>query len=255
MPSPLPISSLTPILKSTKISGHLLFRDSSDPLVANCIPHFKTGSRHVEEAVTTTESDVQNKLISGHHQFGCKGLGYSPGPKIPSNKSTKLYHKFISSHYKNIDDIYSISKAVQLQVQGQWTQWINYIQNDFSWKSLLALPVNLVSFCLASTFDVLPSPSNIRRWKISTDAACTLCRKDVCTTAHILGACKVALKQGRYTFRHHVVPREIASSVNTFIGSIELVVSKEQNFIKFGKKDTKVKHKKDSSCGYLTPEC
>ena len=48
---------------------------------------------------------------------------------------------------------------------------------------------------------------------------------------------------------------EIVSSLNTFIGSIELVVSKEQNFIKFGKKDTKVKHKKDSSCGYLTPEC
>ena len=218
--------------------------DSQDPLVANYIPQLKTGSWHVEEAVTTTESDVKNKLISGHHQFGRKGLGYSPGPKIPSNRSTKLYCKFISSHYKNIDDTYSISKAVQLQVQGQWTQWINYIQNDFSWKSLLALPVNLVSFCLASTFDVLPSPSNIRRWKISTDAACTLCRKDVCTTAHILGACKVALKQGRYTFRHDVVLREIVSSLNTFISSIESAVNKEQNFIKFIKKGTKVKQKR-----------
>ena len=87
----------------------------------------------------------------------------APGPKILSKKSTKLYHKFISSHYKNIDDTYSISKAVQLNVQGQWAQWVNYIQNDFSWKSLLALPVNLVSFCLASTFDILPSPSNIQQ--------------------------------------------------------------------------------------------
>ena len=111
--------------------------------------------------------------------------GYFPGPKTPSNKSTKLYRKFISNHYKNIDDTYSISKAMQLQAQGQWTQWINYIQNNFLWKSLLALPVNLVSFCLGSGFDVLPSPSNIRRWKISTDAACALCKKDVCTTAHI----------------------------------------------------------------------
>ena len=33
--------------------------------------------------------------------------------------------------------------------------------NDFSWKSLLALPVNLVSFCLVLTFDILPSPRNI----------------------------------------------------------------------------------------------
>ena len=140
---------------------------------------------------------------------------------------------------------------MQLQVQGQWIQWVNYIQNYFSWKSLLALPVNLVSFCLASTFDILPTLSNIRRWKISTDATCTLCRKDVCTTAHILGACKVALKQGRYTFRHDVVLREIVSSLKTFIRSIESVVSKEQNFIKLVKKDIKVKQKKTPRVGTL----
>ena len=61
---------------------------------------------------------LKNKLISGHHQFGHAGLGYFPGPKTP-NKSTKLYPKFTSSHYKNTDEIYSISKPVELQVQGQ----------------------------------------------------------------------------------------------------------------------------------------
>ena len=87
--------------------------------------------------------------------------------------------------------------------------------------------------------------------KISTDAACTLSGNDVGTTAHILGACKVALKQGRYTFRHDVVLRELVSSLNNFIGSIELVVSKEQNFIKFVKKGTKVKQKKTPHVGTL----
>ena len=66
-----------------------------DPLVPNCIPQLKTGPWHVEEAVATTKSDIKNKLISGHYQFGRKGLGYSPGQKIPCNKSTNLYHKFI----------------------------------------------------------------------------------------------------------------------------------------------------------------
>ena len=126
------------------------------------------------------------KLISGHHQFRRKSLVYFHGPKIPSNKSTNLYPEFISSHYRNIYDTYSISKAARLQVQGQCTQLINYLKNDFSWKSLLTLPASLVSFCLASTFDILPLPSNIPRWKILTDAACTFCRKDVCTTAHTL---------------------------------------------------------------------
>ena len=225
--------------------------DSEDPLIANCIPQLKTGPWHVEEAAATTESDVKNKLISSHHQFGRKGPGYSPGPKIPPHKPTKLYRKFISSHYKGTDDTYSISKVAQLQVQGQWTQRVNYIQNGFSWESLLALPDNLVSFCLASTFDILPSPSNIRRWKISADATCTLCRKDVYTTALILGPYKVALKQGRYTFKNDVILQEIVSSLKTFLRGKESVVSKEQNFIKFVKKGTKVKQKKTPHVGTL----
>ena len=57
-------------------------------------------------------------------------------------------------------------------------------------------------------------------------------------------ACKVALKQGRYTFRHDVVLQEIVSSLKFFICSIESVVSKEQNFIKLVKEGTKAKHKK-----------
>ena len=61
----------------------------------------------------------------------------------------------------------------------------------------MAMPANLTSFCLASTYDTLPSPTNLKRWRITTEAMCTLCSKDVCTTAHILGACKVALQQGR----------------------------------------------------------
>ena len=136
-------------------------------------------------------------------------------------------------------------KQYSCKFHDQWTQWVNYIQNDFSYflsTILLVLPVNLVYFCFASTFDILSSSSNIRQWKISTDATCTLCKKDVCTTACILGACKVALK-GRYTFRHKVFLREIVSSLKTF-SSIESVVSKEQNSIKFVKKGTRVKRKR-----------
>ena len=46
-----PINSLTSVLKSAKISGHLLLPDSEDPLVATCLPQLKTESWHEEEAV------------------------------------------------------------------------------------------------------------------------------------------------------------------------------------------------------------
>ena len=74
----------------------------------------------------------------------------------------------------------------------------------------MAMRPNLILFCLASTFDTLPSLTNLKRWSISAEATCTLCRKDVCTTAHILGDCKVSLQQGRYTLRYDTVSHSFA---------------------------------------------
>ena len=109
---------------------------------------------------------------------------------------------------------------MQLLVQGHWTRWENYVKHDLSWKSLLAMPPNLLSFCLNSTYDVLPSPSNLKRWRISSEACCNLCGKKICTTAHVLSACKTALTQGRYTFRHDSVLHELLAAIKKFSNEI-----------------------------------
>ena len=146
------------------------------------------------------------------------GMGLDTPPHQKSqDKSSKHYQRYISEYHKSIDDTYAFSKAVQLQVQGQWTRWMNYVQQDFSWASLMAMPANLTSFCLASTYNTLPSPANFKRWRITTEAMCTSCSSDVCTTAHVLGACKVSLQQGRYTFRQDTVLRENTEFFKTFI--------------------------------------
>ena len=128
-----------------------------------------------------------------HHQHNCHKLGYIKTSNVLSDKSSRDYRTFISSHHKEIDGMCAISKAVQLEVQGKWTKWLNYIQQNFPWKSLIATPVNLTSFCISLTNDTLPSQSNLKRWKLTTEASWFLCNKYRCTTSHILGACKVAL--------------------------------------------------------------
>ena len=45
-PFPLPTNSLTLILQFTKISSHLLLRDSQDSLIANCIPQLSSEQAH-----------------------------------------------------------------------------------------------------------------------------------------------------------------------------------------------------------------
>ena len=48
---PLPIKSLSSALKASKISGHLLLRNSQYPLVSSCIPKLQAGTWKVEDAV------------------------------------------------------------------------------------------------------------------------------------------------------------------------------------------------------------
>ena len=129
---------------------------------------------------------------------------------------------------------------------------MNYVQQDFPWVSLMAMPANLTSFCLASIYDILPSPTNLKRWRITTEAMCTLCSKDVCTTAHILGACKVSLQQGRYTFRHDTVLGKVIEAPKTLILNIkETVPISAKSSIKVVKKGTKVPCKRSPPVGIL----
>ena len=115
------------------------------------------------------------------------------------------------------------------------------------------MPVNLSSFCISSTYDTLPSPSNLKRWKLTTEASCFLCNKDPCTTSHILGDCKVALSQGRFTFRHDNVLRIIITIIRSSIKNIKSTVpaSNQPIKIKFVKKGTRVKNKNSSPSGIL----
>ena len=106
------------------------------------------------------------------------------------------------------------------------------------------MPASLASFCLASTYETLPSPTNLR-WRITTETMCTLCSKDVCTTAYFLGACKVSLLQGRYPFSHDTVLRHVIAALKTFISNIrEAVPISAKTSIKFLNKGVKVPRKR-----------
>ena len=70
-----------------------------------------------------------------------------------------------------------------------------------------------------------------------------LCKKDTCTTSHILGAWKVTLSQGKFTFCHGNVLRMIINNIRSSIKSIKSTVptSKQPIKIKFVKKGNQSK--------------
>ena len=113
----------------------------------------------------------------------CMDLDTPPHPRSLETNPRKHYQRYISDHHKSTDDTYAVSKAVQLQVQSQSTRFMSHLQQDLSWAPLMAMPANLTSFCLASTYNTLPSPTNLKRWIITTEAMYTLCSEDLCATA------------------------------------------------------------------------
>ena len=124
-------------------------------------------------------------------------------------------------------------------MQGYWIQWCNFVKNDYSWKTLLAMPPALLSFSLEATYNTLPCPSNLKRWRLTTESSCFLCNKSVCTSAHILGACNVALSQGRFTFRHDSILRELVLAFKDFLFQYKPNNTSHHGFINFVKQGSK----------------
>ena len=69
------------------------------------------------------------------------------------------------------------------------------------------------SFLIRSVYDLLPSNANLVRWGKKEDPTCPLCNGRQ-TTEHVLSSCKVALSQGRYTWRHNRVLQELAVAIS-----------------------------------------
>ena len=127
-------------------------------------------SCHVKVTLNSITS-VEANIIKGLR------LDTPPLPR-PQKIFKRLQEIYIKPPPKKL--MMPMSKAVQLQIQSQWTRWLNYIQQDFSWVSLMAMPANLTFFFLASTFDTLPPLTNLKRCRMTTEAMSTLCSKDMC---------------------------------------------------------------------------
>ena len=91
---------------------------------------------------------------------------------------------------------------IQCVQQGQVTRWEEHVvERKIGWSDIWEWNTLRLSFLLQSTYDVLPSPVNLVRWKVQKVDKCR-CGK-LGTMKHILSNCLLALN--RYTWRHNEV--------------------------------------------------
>ena len=242
-PCLLPINSLSSVYKSIKENAFLQLRDSKDPIIASIPPSLNCGSAwSVKYEVENAEQRIQFNRILGYTQSDRSGLGMRTLRNIPE-KATKEYRKSVGELSKKQDDEEAFAKAVQMSLQGQWTKWQNYIANDLSWKTIWAMPPNLLSFCIGSTYNTLASPSNELRWGLSVDSSCKLCNKTNCTISHILSGCYFSPQEGRYGYRHDNVLKVLVDNITTFLSKKPPSIPKKINKVEFVREGTLVKRK------------
>ena len=116
------MKSLTSILKSTKVSGHLLLRESADKQISKSASQLKCGFWDVAETVVDAESRLEFQKVIGYHQTSRAGFGSFKSPSIPPRNSHE-YRRLISDLVGEVDENAYHAKSVQLHLQGYWTKW------------------------------------------------------------------------------------------------------------------------------------
>ena len=185
-------------------------------------------------SVQTSESILQFSDMFGAPNVGRSGLGARKAEKR-APKGTKLYRTQVKVANKSLDDEADVAKAVSYTVQCNWTRWVNYVKNDLTWTKVLNMNPTLLKFCLQSTYDTLPTPANLYRWRISPETSCPLPNCDkYCTTAHVLSGCKVALRQHRFTWRHDSILADLHAELADFLAEAKETCGRaSRNHIKF----------------------
>ena len=143
-------------------------------------------------------------------------MSKNPSQNIPP-VGTKDYRKLVSDTVAITHDQMILDSNEGKKLQTNWTSWSNFLRNDLSWKCIWALGPNLLRFCVQSTFNTLPSPNNLLRWRISAESSCALCDVTNCTLPHILSGCKFSLNNGRWEFRHDSVLKVLVCRIEEML--------------------------------------
>ena len=119
----------------------------------------------------------------------------------------------VSLSVKNVES--HLSKVNTLQKQGDFLSLAEKEKGDAVWKSFIYnIKKGTMKFILNSITNTLPTGNNLLQWGKSTSDHCKLCRGKE-TTCHVLNNCKVALDQGKYTWRHDSILSYIADCLDT----------------------------------------
>ena len=138
------------------------------------------------------------------------GIGYGEWKKPWDRMSESEKRNEVMLRVKTNIERQQQTEYGSLELQSGWARWReDVVDMGMSWSSLFQMGDSLVGFMLRSVYGTAVTPSRVAKWSDEEDGMCKMCKNKLGTIQHILSGCRVALSQGRYTWRHDKVLREI----------------------------------------------
>ena len=198
----LPLTSIVEIYKAGKVRTVMMLRESRDQRISTDPPDVRTARKwQAESATSDIISSLEHRDIVGSTQTGRAGLGngdFRPFRQMPQRDRRTAAAGQVRKIEAERREVHLVQCAQQGQVFG-WEEHV--VERKIGWSEIWEWNTSRLSFLLRSTYDVLPSPVNLVRWKVQEDDKCR-CGK-LGTMKHVLSNCHLALD--RYTWRHNEV--------------------------------------------------
>ena len=211
----LEIPSISALYEEAHCLNHTAMRLKGDPVVNaamdNAIEH---ESQFVRKGSVVVRAE---KVHSTAMNLNCVGDEF---PAFPDNGWTREKHQLAEKIKKTVK--VTLREAAQesniahlntLLVQGEYLKFSLQEKKDPVWKSFIwNLKKGTAKFLINSTIHTLPTQNNLKLWNKAASDKCHLCgNRD--STKHTLSACKVALDQGKYTWRQDSILQYVADSL------------------------------------------
>ena len=149
-----------------------------------------------------------------------------------------------------------------LEMQSRWANWRDEVLSmDLSWNNMFKMGDSMVGFALRVVYGTVVTPAMKSKWDENEDGNCKLCdRENRSTIWHILSGCPVSLQQGRYTWRHDKVLKQIHDQVSYHVEhrvnnprrSMRNKNGNIQEFVSAGKTASRKKVRSYGEMGILT---
>ena len=116
----------------------------------------------------------------------------------------------VTEEVHNLEEETRKTHASRFSKQCAWTGWDQVEPKKISWPTLLQMEPLRLSFILRSTYDLLPTASNLKLYGLIDDDKCLDCGQARATLEHVLAGCTSSLT--KFTWRHNQVLRVLSKT-------------------------------------------